>query len=542
MAEELAFRSNAARLAAARRSLERPDLLRAQQALAANRLREVEGTLRRHLAAEPEDPAALLLLAAVPAKLGLLPEAERLVRRAMAQVPDFPEAEAVLATILLQQSRIGEALELLDGILERHPDDFTAATRKALILVQLGRYEEARSLYEALLADHPGEAPLWLACAQVLRTLGRREEGVAAVRRALAIAPSFGEAWWTLAAFAGLGRSEIEAAESWLRQPALPTESRLHLHFALGRAFEAAGDDAGAFRHYEEGNRLRRSGFTSDWQRVHSEAESAERLYTPGFFEAREGGGCPDRSPIFIVGMPRSGSTLVEQILASHPAVEGISELPYIGALAQGLAAQARKAGGPGYPDLVAALPPERLVELGEAYLAQAKLHRRTDRPFFIDKMPANWLHAGLIHLILPRAKIIDARRDPLDCGFANFRHHFARGHEFAYSLEDLGRYYRAYDRLMAGLGEALPGRIHRLDHEALVAAPEAEIRRLLDHLGLPFDPACLAFHENDRAVATPSADQVRRPISGDAIGRWRRFEPWLGPLKAALGRPESKR
>ena len=521
---------------AARSALGKPALVAVRHALAANRLEEAERALRRHLAGEPEDAAAILLLASIPAKLGWFEEAEALLRRAIDLAPGFAEAESILATVLIQQNRIADALALLDAMLDADPDDAVAAIRKALLLVQTVEYAAALALYETMLGRQPRHILVLLGYGDVLKTVGRAGEAAAAFRRAIELDPAAGEAWWALASLNTVRFTEADTGRMWwlLRQERLSDERRLHLHFALGRALEDECRYEEAFRHFTEGNRIRRAMLPSGWKKSADDVQRSIALYRSEFYAARPEQGCDRPDPIFIVGMPRAGSTLVEQILASHPLVEGTSELPYIDALAQRLAAEGRRRGA-AYEEVVAALGADRLRGLGEEYLHLARAHRKTDRPFFIDKMPANWLHVGLIHLILPNAKIVDARRHPLDCCLSNFRHHFSRGHEFAYSLSDLGDHYREYVRLLAHFDKVLPRRIYRLVHERLVEAPEPEIRALLDHLGLPFDPACLRFHENKRPVGTPSAEQVRRPLSTAGIGRWRAYAPWLGPLHDAF-------
>jgi hypothetical protein len=323
---------------------------------------------------------------------------------------------------------------------------------------------------------------------------------------------------------------------SQLARSDLSADDRLHLHFALGKALEDAEQFAASFAHYAEANRLRRATIAYDATATTEYVRRVCAIFTAEFVEARRGWGCEAGDPIFVVGLPRSGSTLVEQILASHSAVEGTMELPDVLELARSLARRPGPAGAPDYPDVLARLDAEELRALGEDYLRRTRLHRRSGTPRFIDKMPNNWMHVGLIHLMLPNARIIDVRRDPMGCCFSCFKQHFASGQDFAYDLRDLGRYYRDYVDLMAHFDEVLPGRIHRVDYGALVQDTDAEVRRLLDHCGLPFDEACLRFYENERAVRTPSSEQVRSPIFRDALEQWRHYEPWLGPLEEALG------
>jgi hypothetical protein len=310
----------------------------------------------------------------------------------------------------------------------------------------------------------------------------------------------------------------------------------VHLHFALGKALEDAGDYAASFQHYAKGNALHRTNNPYDADKNAARARRFSEVFTREFFAARAGSGCASAQPIFIVGMPRSGSTLLEQILSSHSHVEGTTELPEIISLARELRAQADADDVGTYAEVLAGMSPSALRELGESYLERTRVHRKTDRPHFIDKMPNNFLHLALIALALPNARIVDARRHPMACGFSNFKQHYARGQRFSYDLVDMGRFYRDYVRLMAHFDEALPGRVHRVIYERLVADTETEVRRLLDFCGLPYEESCLRFYDNERAVRTASSEQVRQPIYREGIDHWRHFEPWLEPLKSALG------
>jgi hypothetical protein len=316
----------------------------------------------------------------------------------------------------------------------------------------------------------------------------------------------------------------------------LSNEDRFHFHFAIGKALEDLERYAESFQHYAEGNRLRRRVIQYDGAEITDHVQRSRALFTPEFFARRAGVGCPSPDPIFIVGLPRSGSTLVEQILASHPQVEGTMELPDMVGLARELGGRKTLAQVSKYPEILATLAPGELQALGERYLAQTRVQRKSGTPFFIDKMPNNFLHVGLIHLVLPRARIVDARRHPLGCCFSNFKQHFARGQHFTYSLEDIGHYYRDYVELMAHFDTVLPGRVHRVLYERMIEDPEGEVRRLLDYCGLPFDERCMRFYENDRAVRTASAEQVRQPLYRDGVDHWRHYEPWLESLKDALG------
>jgi len=367
----------------------------------------------------------------------------------------------------------------------------------------------------------------------LLKTVGDQAEAIDVYRRAIALAPSMGEAWWSLANLKTVAFSleDLAAIEAALDDKALDPDDALHLQFALGKGQEDRGVDAAAWRHYAAGNAQRSAELGHDPARVTSLVDRTTALLDAPFFAARAGQGHPAPDPIFILGMPRAGSTLVEQILASHPLVEGTMELPDLTSIVRALGE-----GNHLFPDILVNLDSDQLAGLGRDYVERTRVHRQTDKPFFIDKMPNNWAYAGFIRLILPNARIVDARRNPLACGFSNFKQHFARGQAFSYDLGHFGKYYADYVRLMAHLDRVQPGSIHRVVHERLVDDPEAEVRSLLFALGLDFDPACLLFHENRRAVRTASSEQVRRPISRDGIDQYKRFEEHLGPLKAALG------
>ena len=506
-----------------------PALLDAALALHDNRLPEAERGLKDYLKRDPFDARAVRMLAELAGRIGRYRDAETLLARALELAPGFTAARANLATVLHRQGRSAEALQVLDEAMAQDPGNLGHANLRAAALGRLGGFDEAIALYEQVLARAPHQAKVWMSYGHMLKTVGRQADGVAAYRRALALEPALGEAWWSLANLktVRLDAPDIAAMNAALASGAISDEDRFHLHFALGKAMEDAREDVAAFDHYRRGNALRRR--TLDYRAGETTrfVDASVATFDAAFFAARTDAGCPAPDPIFVVGMPRAGSTLVEQILASHSRVEGTSELPDIPALARTI---------PDYPRGLADVPPERLRELGEDYLRRAAVQRRTDRPFFVDKLPNNWLHLPLIRAILPNATVVDARRDPRDCCWSNFKQHYARGQAFSYDLADLGRYYRDYVRLTAHLDAVQPGRVHRVQHEALLADPDAEIRSLLTHCRLPFEPACLAPHETERAVRTASSEQVRRPLSQDAVGGWRRFAAQLLPLERALG------
>jgi len=515
-----------------------PRLLAPAAALCEGRLAAAETLLRAHLKQYPTDVAAIRMFAELAARLGRLADAENLLARCLELAPGFTAARHNYAVVLHRQAKSVDALREVERLLGGDRRNPGYRSLQAAALARLGEYERSIATYAGLLADYPGQPKLWMSQGHALKTAGRQAESIEAYRRSIELEPSLGEAYWSLANLKTyrFAPAEIEAMRTQLARTGLGAEDRLHLHFALGKATEDAGDHAAAFAHYAEGNRLRRATLAYDADETTALVRRAQALFTPDFFACRRGSGAPAPDPIFVVGLPRSGSTLVEQILASHPAVEGTMELPDLLGLVRELSGRTRRSEPSKYPDALAELGPEALRALGERYLAQTRIQRKTDKAFFIDKMPNNWAHVGLIQLILPNARIVDTRRHPLSCCFSAFKQHFARGQGFTYSLEDVGRYYRDYAALMTHFDSVLPGRVHRVIYERMVEDTEAEIRRLLAHCGLEYDERCLHFYENDRAVRTASSEQVRSPIFRDAVDHWRHYEPWLGPLRQALG------
>jgi tetratricopeptide (TPR) repeat protein len=514
-----------------------PRLMEAAAHLCENRIAPAEALLRVHLKQHPTDVAAIRMLAEIAARLGRYGDAENLLTRCLELAPSFEPARHNYAFVLHRAGKSAEALAQVDRLLEINPRSPGYANLKAAILARIGDVEQSLEIYARVLETYPNHAKVWMSYGHALKTAGRQQESINAYRRTLEMAPQLGEAWWSLANLKTFRfvEGDLESMQRQLRRNDLSIEDRFHFHFAIGKALEDAQQFATSFQHYEKGNALRREVIAYDADENAAHVERSKALFTPEFFTARAGRGCETPDPIFIVGLPRSGSTLIEQILASHPLVEGTQELPDIIAIARTLGWQ-HKSGKRKYPESLESLDEDALRALGEKYLQQTRIQRKTDAPFFIDKMPNNWAHAGLIHLILPRAKIIDARRHPLGCCFSGYKQHFARGQHFTYSLEELGRYYRDYVELMAHFDRVLPGRVHRVLYEDVVENFEEELNRLLAHCGLPFDERCLRFHESERAVRTASSEQVRRPIYREGMDHWRNYEPWLAPLKSALG------
>ncbi|HXQ13515.1 MAG TPA: sulfotransferase [Caulobacteraceae bacterium] len=530
--------ADSAHLSAVEAGVNDPLLAQAALALRADRLAPAEAALRERLKAEPTDVAAIRMLAEVAARLGRYEDSGNLLARCLELSPGFHEARRAYAQVLMRHERPLEALAEAKQLMAIDARSANHVMLMASIQARLGDHATAIGLYEDLLARYPRQPKGWMSYGHVLKTVGRRADAVAAYRQALEQAPQLGEVWWSLANLKThrFTPADIALMQGQLARDDLGEEDRLHLDFALAKALEDDGDFAAAFAEYAKGNAIRHAQLRYPADEISDQVARTRRLFTPDFLAARRGLGAPAPDPIFIVGLPRAGSTLVEQILASHSAVEGTMELPDMLAIVRRLDRTAESSKRGAYPESVADLGPLELASLGEDYLEHTRIHRHTERPLFIDKLPNNWLHVGLIQLILPNATIIDARRHPLGCCLSGFKQHFALGQAFSYDLVSIGRYYRDYVELMAHFDAVSPGKVHRVNYERMVADTEGEVRALLDHVGLPFEDGCLRFWTNDRAVRTASSEQVRQPIFDDAVDHWRNFEPWLDPLKSALG------
>jgi len=514
-----------------------PRLLAAGAALCENRIPEAEALLRKHLLEHPTDIAAIRMFAEVAARIGRYHDAENLLARCLELAPSFLGARQNYAVALYRQGKYAEALPEIERLIVAEPRNPNYRSLHAAVLAGIGEYARALAIYEEVLKEYPRHAKIWLSYGHALKTAGQRAEGIGAYRHAISLEAGLGEVWWSLA---NLKTYRFDAADlshmrTQLARKDLSVEDRFHFHFALGKALEDQELYEDSFAHYREGNALRRAQVHYEPQRIREHVRRFKAVFTPEFLASRSGAGAAAADPIFVVGLPRAGSTLIEQILSSHSQVEGTMELPDVPALAQSVGPRTGDEGAR-YLHALHSLPNAELGKMGEEYLARTRIQRKTQRPHFIDKLPNNFLHVGLIHLMLPRARIIDARRHPLGCCFSNFKQHFARGQNFTYDLAEIGIYYRSYVELMAHVDAVLPGRVHRVLYEDMVANTESEVRRLLDYCGLPFEPECLRFYENERAVRTASSEQVRVPIYREGVEQWRHFEPWLGPLQSALG------
>lgn len=515
-----------------------PRLREAAAALVENNLPLADARLRTHLDAHPTDIAALRMRAEVAGRLRRYTDAEELLERCLGLAPSFDAARHNLAVVLNRQAKPAAALPHVEQLLAKEPANPGYLNLKAAILANMGDYRGSIQIYQGVLARYPRQPKVWMSLGHALKTEGRQQESVAAYRRAISMEETLGEAYWSLANLKTFRftAQDLQAMQRALSRGDLGEDDRVHFEFALGKGLEDAGAFGESFAHYSEANALHRKVHPYNPDDNTRFLSRSKRQFTAEFFRARESMGSPARDPIFIVGLPRAGSTLLEQILASHSAVEGTIELPDIPQIARNLIGRDEDAHQGRFFEALAALGPTQLRALGESYLESTRAHRKTDAPFFVDKMPNNCLYVGLIHLILPNARIIDARRHPFGCCLSGFKQHFARGQAFTYSLADLGRYYREYVELMAHIDAVLPGRVHRVLYESMIENTEAEVRRLLDYCGLPFEERCLRFYETERPVRTASSEQVRQPIFKEGAEHWRHFEPWLGTLRRELG------
>jgi len=521
----------------ARASVTNPALKPAANAICAGDLDRADALLRAYLKQHLDDAEATRMLAEIALKAMRFEDAEVLLERCLELQPGDETARFNLAEALVRQQKGGRAIPLLQGLLQ--DDAANPAYRNLLAAAYglIGADDEALGVYEGLLADFPKQTGIWMNYGHQLRAVGRTTDAMTAYRRSAALSRAPGDAFWSLAnmKLARFSDEDIAVMGEQAARIDLMDDDRVQIHYALGKALEDRGEYAASFEHYATGAALRRPGRPYSADETSARQKAAAEIFAADFFAERTAFGADTDEPIFVIGLPRAGSTLVEQILASHSSVEGTMELPNIGQIARDLE-KAAEAKGEAYPFSLTGLDAAAAAALGQTFIDDTRVHRHLDRPRFIDKMPNNFLHLGLICLILPNAKIIDARRHPLGSGFSAFKQHFAQGQAFSYDLTDIGRYYRDYVEVMRHFDHVLPGRIHRVIYEDMVEDTETEVRRLLDYCGLPFEDACLRFYETNRTVRTVSSEQVRRPIFREGIDQWRNFEPWLGPLKAALG------
>ncbi|MEM7431235.1 MAG: sulfotransferase [Pseudomonadota bacterium] len=515
-----------------------PALQEAAAAMVKKDVATAERLLKARLKTSPTDVAAIRMLAEVAVRCDRNDEAENLLLRCLELSPGFTAARYNYAVILHRQNNSPGALTQIEQCLREVPESPAYRNLAAVILSRVGEYDRSIELYSQLLSEYPKNAKVWLSYGHVLKTAGKIDDCISAYKTSIDQNPAFGEAYWSLANLKtyAFGNDDLTDMAQQVDTGSGEDEDRWHLHFAMGKAAEDSGDYAVSFENYEKGNALYRSNYGYD---PDLNSERCQRLiddFTADVFAERSGLGSDADAPIFIVGMPRAGSTLLEQILSCHSQIEGTTELPDILMIAQALRSEAHADNIAVYAKVLAGKSAAELKALGDDYIERTRIHRKTDKPLFIDKMPNNFLHVGLIHLILPNAKIIDARRHPMGCCFSNFKQYYARGQNFSYNLNDVGQYYADYVKLMAHFDSVLPGRIHRVFYEDTVADTERVVRGMLDYCGLEFEEECLRFFESSRPVRTASSEQVRQPIYQDGLALWQHYEPWLDPLKNALG------
>ena len=513
-----------------------PQLSHAASLAEEGRFEQAAQVIMAHLRQHPDEPRGLALLGQTAMQLGALGQAEHFLRRALARGANDFSVRRQLASVLNQQERPDEALALFED-LERESGEPTLRAVHAQILEKLGRNDEALAIQRALTEAHPDRPPFWISYAYGLRSAGRVDEAIAAYRRATEVDYEYGEAWWGLASIRRQIFTDDDIAT--MRKAldvAIDVRNSAPLHFSLARALHERGDYEAAFAHYTEGNRQRAESLRYDARELTAEVGEVERAVDAGFLQRFHGGALGESTPVFVASLPRSGSTLLEQILGSHPDIEAAGELPYIPALLRSVMEMATRRGQVTVPQAVAGMPVEQATALGREYLRRAALHRKTGRPLFIDKLPHNWSNVLFIRRILPQARIIDIRRQAMDCCFSNFTQSFSSAHASSFALRDVGQCYVDYVRLMTHLDRVAPGLVDHVRYETLVEQPEREIRRLLASLGRPWDPAVLEFHRLDRAVRTPSSEQVRRPLNRDGLNIWKPYAEWLGELRDTLG------
>ena len=514
-----------------------PELVEAAELMRDGKIGQAERIVREYLKAHPADVNAIRLLADIGMKLSRYHDASNLLARCLELAPDFHLARYNYAVVLARRNRLPEALEEVQRLLAHDPANPNYLLLEGNVRVQKGDHEHALERFERVLATYPNQPRAQMNYGHTLKTVGRLDESIAAYHRCIALQPDIGEAYWSLANLKTYRFTDAEIA--LMREQLVATkgkpEDQSHLAFALGKALEDRGEFDESFRCYERGNRIRKVKHRHNVRINVFDTARQMKTLTTEFFAARQGWGCPAPDPIFIVGLPRSGSTLLEQILASHSHVQGTAELMDVIQISRLLGEKSRRIPASKYPEVLATLDADRFRELGEGYIASTRV-QRNDRPFFIDKMPNNFRHVGLLHLMLPNAKIIDARRHPMACCFSGFKQLFASGQTFSYGLEEIGKYYRDYVFLMDHWDRVLPGRVLRIEYEDMVADTGINVRRLLAYCGLPFEEQCLRFWETGRAVRTPSSEQVRQQIYRSGLDQWRNYEKHLGPLKEALG------
>jgi tetratricopeptide (TPR) repeat protein len=515
-----------------------PELLSVSSFLEEGKLFKAEKLCRAFLQTNGHHIEAMRLLADIGTRFNAFDEAEFLLESCVLLEPEALNAHLDYIKVLRRRQKYEKALEQATSLRAKAPYDHQIEMLYANENLAVGNFDKALDIYHKLSIEAPDNAGINLTFGHALKTVGRQNDAIDAYRRAYTSKPDYGDAYWSLANLKTYKFDNAQIAAMREMEAASGTQlaDRYHLCFAIGKALEDHCDYTESFIYYERGNRLKRNEIGYDWRRIANEIALQIEHCTSDLFSKVQGSGCQSPDPIFILGLPRAGSTLLEQILASHSQVEGTMELPNILALAHRLDDLRRVDDEAHYPANLAELSVDSLTKFGEDYLSDTKIHRKQGTPYFIDKMPNNFRHISLIHMILPNAKIIDARRGAMGCCFSGFKQLFAEGQEFTYGLEEIGHYYKDYVTLMDHWDKVLPGKILHVHYEDVVVDLETQVRRLLDFCGLPFEGSCIKFHETERAVRTASSEQVRQPIFKTGVDQWENFSPYLDPLRAILG------
>ena len=514
------------------------ELVDAAELIADGKVAKAEAILRPFLKINPLNVNAIRLLAEVGMELGALKDAENLLIRCLELAPDYHAARYSYTNVLYKRHRFKDAIVMLDKLLEIEPTNGVWLTMKAANLVEINEHQQALEIFESIIEKFPSHPQVHMSYGHALRAVGRAEESIAAYEKCIAQGTGLGEAFWSLANLKTyrFGEDKIAQMEAILRDKSCDYRDYYHLLFALGKAREDRKEYQLAMAAYAKGNQVRGKSVPWSADRFHQDTQKIKSFFNEDFFRKNQSMGCQANDPIFIVGLPRAGSTLIEQILSSHSEVEGTAELADIIALARKIDGRAHRHDPGLYPAALAQMNAAQFTEMGQSYLDSTAVQRVSDTPRFLDKMPNNFSHVGLINLILPNAKIIDARRHPMDCCFSGYKQLFASGQGFTYGQERIGRYYRDYVEIMDHWDNVLPGRVLRVHYEAMVEDTENQVRRLLDYCQLPFEEQCLKFYENKRTIRTASSEQVRQPIYRSGMNQWQPFEQWLAPLRDALG------
>jgi len=512
-------------------------LLAVVDLIAQGKLLKAEDICRQFLQKVPHHVEAMRLLATIGTKLGIYDDAELLLKGAVQLEPENDQLRIEFIQALRKRQNYAAATEQARLLLEKDPENPQFQSLYAVDCMQTGHFEEALDYFDRILETLPEDSLTWTSRGHAFKTLGNLEASIDSFHRAIRHQPGYGEAYYSLANLKTykFDNNEIEAMLDQESNSNLSYMDRVYVNFALGKAFEDSHDYDRSFRYYEQGNALKKNQSRYRAEPMTEDLQAQQQVCTQALFESKGSAGCDAPDPIFILGLPRAGSTLLEQILSSHSQVDGTLELPNILSLSQRLRRRSRTSGNKPYPQILEELTSEELQEMGEEFIRDTRFHRQ-QAPFFIDKMPNNFRHIGLIKLILPNAKIIDARRNAMDCCFSGFKQLFAEGQEFSYSLEDIGTYYRDYVTLMAHWDEVLPGAVLQVNNEDVIDDLEGQVRRILDFCNLSFEETCLRYYETKRHIRTPSSEQVRKPVNRSGVGQWKHYAAHLQPLIKTLG------